>query len=240
MPQSPFRQFLSRLFGAGRSNPVAPRDPGRVPTPVIVPRAAPSPAPPSSDPEAMAEEARDIVRRAVRTGFDDREQLIGSAIEMLEDEYDPDAVRAIVPALVDEELAAHRKAELGWPAITDCDRLDAAFAALEDAGIVARQNFTCCGTCGSAEIWDEIGEARDSGRPVRGYGFYHMQDSESAAEGHGLYLNYGAVEEGEDAALAVGREIVVTLARSGLSPDWNGSWSTRIAVPLDWKRRRTD
>ncbi len=161
MPQSPFRQFLSRLFGAGRSNPVAPRDPGRVPAPVIVPRAAPSPAPPPSDPEAMAEEARDIVRRAVRTGFDDREQLIGSAIEMLEDEYDPDAVRAIVPALVDEELAAHRKAELGWPAITDCDRLDAAFAALEDAGIVARQNFTCCGTCGSAEIWDEIGEARD-------------------------------------------------------------------------------
>lgn len=239
MPQSPFQQFLSRLFGAGRSKPVSSWDPGRVPAPVILPRAAPS-VPQPADPAQMPEEARDIIRRAVRTGFDDREQLMQSAIEMLEDEYDSDAVRAIVPALVDEELAAHRAAELGWPAITDCDRLDAAFAALDDAGIVARHNFTCCGTCGSAEIWDEIGEAQDSGRPVRGYGFYHMQDSESAAEGHGLYLNYGAVEEGEEAALAVGHEIVATLARSGLKADWNGSWNRRIAVPLDWKRRRTD
>jgi hypothetical protein len=240
MPRSRFRQFLSRLFGGGRLNDMAPPDPARVPAPVIVPRAAPSAPPPPADPAQIAEEARDIIRRAVRTGFDDREQVQQSAIEMLEDEHDSEAVQAIVPALVDEEFAAHRRAQLGWPAITDCDRLDAAFAALDETGIIARQNFTCCGTCGSAEIRAEMGEARDAGRAVRGYGFYHMQDSESAAGGHGLYLNYGAFEEGEEAALAVGQEIVATLSRSGLSPDWDGSWSTRIAVPLDWKRRRTD
>ena len=30
---------------------------------------------------------------------------------------------------------------------------------LEAEGVIARQNFTCCGSCGAIEIWDEIEEA---------------------------------------------------------------------------------
>ena len=135
-------------------------------------------------------------------------------------------------------LAAHAKAEASWPQFTHCDRLDAAFAALERKGIVARQNFSCCGTCGSTEIWDEMDGARDAGMPVRGYAFYHMQDTERAVDGDGLYLNYGAVEDGEAAALAIGRAIVEGIEAHGLRTDWNGKWSQRIGVSLDWKRRR--
>jgi hypothetical protein len=64
-----------------------------------------------------------------------------------------------------------------------------------------------------------------------------MQDTESAANGYGLYLNYGAVEEGEEPALSVGNEIIDALQRHGLKTEWDGNWSNRIGVNLDWKRR---
>ena len=130
-------------------------------------------------------------------------------------------------------------AEREWTEATDCDRLDDAFAALEASGVIARQNFTCCGTCGSTEIWDEIGSAEAAGLPAHGYAFFHMQDTESAAEGYGLYLNYGACTEGEAAALAIGHEIVEQLEAHGLRTEWNGDWGTRIHVALDWKKRRS-
>ena len=81
-------------------------------------------------------------------------------------------------------------------------------------------------------------EVEATGRPVRGYAFYHMQDTESAAEGRGLYLAYGAADEGELAALGVAGEIVDTLRTQGLDVAWEGTWDKRIQVSLDWKRRR--
>jgi hypothetical protein len=65
---------------------------------------------------------------------------------------------------------------------------------------------------------------------VRGYTFYHMQGTEPAVEGCGVYFNYGAVEEGEESALRVANEIVDVLSRHGLN-------SNTIKVQLDWKRR---
>lgn len=63
-----------------------------------------------------------------------------------------------------------------------------AFAALADAQVIARASFTCCGTCGDAEIWDE----RDENGGSRGYVFYHSQDAEWLAESGETYLSYGA------------------------------------------------
>ena len=104
------------------------------------------------------------------------------------------------------------------PSPTDHDRLDDAFFTLDEAGIVARQDFTCCASCGHHEIWEEIGA-----EPARGYVFFHWQDTETAARGDGLYLAYGSTSEGDEASVAVGREIVaaqglitVEDARNGL------------------------
>ena len=72
---------------------------------------------------------------------------------------------------------------------------------------------------------------------VRGYTFYHMQGTESAVAGYGLYLYYGAVEEGEGPALRIANEIVDALQRHGLKTEWDGTWSNAIKVQLDWKRR---
>ena len=78
-----------------------------------------------------------------------------------------------------EELIKRRRAfatELGiTPEMQKNSNLNRAFAALEEEGIIARQNFTCCGTCASAEIWDEI----DDSREWKGYVYFHQQDTES-------------------------------------------------------------
>jgi hypothetical protein len=80
--------------------------------------------------------------------------------------------------------------------------------------------------------------ADEAGMTVRGYAFFHMQDTEAAVEGDGLYLSYGAVADGAGAAEAIGHAVVAALEAKGLDPVWDGEWSRRIFVPMDWRRRR--
>jgi hypothetical protein len=178
-----------------------------------------------------------FIRNKVAAAFDAPDKIIEAAVEVFADEADKANLEAFaateVRAAVDDQL----RSEMQWPETTDCDRLDAAFQDLESRGIVSRQDFSCCGNCGTAEIADEIQEFEKRGRAARGYAFYHMQDTEAAAEGHGLYLNYGAVDEGEKAALKIGHDIVAALEKQGLQPRWDGTWAKRIFTPLDWKRR---
>lgn len=181
-------------------------------------------------------DARDMLDSEVAAGFDPPEEIITSILECYEHEADPAALRPHLETHLHDALAAHRAAQASWPETTDCDRLDAAFAELESRGILARQNYWCCGTCGCAAIDEEMSEA---GAQARGYTFYHEQDTESAVEGHGLYLNYGAAdhEAGPQAAVEIGEEIRGTLEHHGLQVDWDGTVEKRIGVALDWKRR---
>ena len=183
---------------------------------------------------------RERVSNAVAEGFDTDEQIIDSAVECFCDGNDVDAsdVRRNAQRFLKQALANHLASQSDWPETTDCDKLDSAFKALEEAGIVCRQNFSCCGTCGSAEIVDEMKAAPDTGREIRGYCFYHMQDTESAVVGHGLYLNYGSTVRAERAWVDTGREIDNALKKAGLKTRWNGRLSDRLFVEINWKRRR--
>jgi hypothetical protein len=186
----------------------------------------------------LEEEIAGDMRRQIAGGYEDRDATIQCTIDIFEDEMERDEVALLAERLYPELIAEHAEAQKSWPETTDYDRLDAAFSALEGKGVIARQNFSCCGTCGSGEIWDEIEEARGAGKPAHGYAFFHMQDTESAVEGGGLYLNYGSEEEGEQGALKVAGEIVEELHSHGLKTDWDGTVGMRIGVPLDWNRRR--
>lgn len=173
----------------------------------------------------------------VRGAFLPRDQVWLAIDDICEDAEDPDALRAYASAELELLWNEQRAVEKTWSGSTDCDRLDKAFAELEDRGIICRQDFTCCGNCGVAEIGMELNEAEQRGTHVRGYAFYHQQDTESAIQGHGVYLNYGAEKEGEAAALAIAREIITSLKHHGLEPQWNGSIGQRIHVPMEWRRR---
>jgi hypothetical protein len=194
------------------------------------------PAPPFDE---VVEELSQYIDQKIAGGFATRDEVVGDAVAVVGyPHYEPAVLRPFAERCADAALAAHAAREAEWTMQTDCDRLDAAFAALEADGVISRQNFSCCGTCGSGEIWDEMEEAANAGRPSRGYAFYHMQDTDSAAGGGGLYLNYGSREDTNEAAVAIGHEIVAHLNRHGLQTDWDGRIERRICVPLDWKRRR--
>lgn len=184
---------------------------------------------------AMSTDLRDQIVSFVREGFLSAEDIAEYAVDIWIEDGDTTAWKAQAERYTAEALAHHQAEQATWGAVTDCDKLDAAFAELERTGIVSRQNFTCCGTCGSAEIGDEI---ETFGRGARGYAFYHEQDTERAALGGGLYLNYGSVKEGEKAALDVAKEIVAALQKQGLATTWDGTWGQRIHVALEWRKRR--
>lgn len=181
---------------------------------------------------------RQYVQRHVSAGFDPPSSICESAVEVFCDDAAEEVLRPIAERLTQENVRAHLREQADWPDVTDCDLLDDACEELNRLGIVSRQNFSCCSNCGVAEIGDEIQAEREAGLAVRGYAFYHMQDTESAADGYGLWLNYGAVEEGEAATVQVGQAIVEVMGRHGLATSWNGRSDTRIHVQLDWKRRR--
>ncbi len=193
--------------------------------------------------QEINETMRPYVWNRIVQGFHSRDDIADLSAEEFGNDYpdvDTEVVEQVAEQLTRTLIQFRRNEQASWPETTDCDRLDAAFEELTQKGIVARQNFSCCGNCGSAEIWGEIHDEQDDGIDVRGYAFYHMQDTDSAVEGYGLYLNYSAVEENEEAGLQIGREIVATLRRHLLSVEWNGNFNTRIHVGLDWKCRWVD
>lgn len=219
-----FGALWNRIFGGkGGAGPRAPAAPA-----VSVPARA-------VDPVAAL---RDHVRREVAGGYYDDDAILTNAHALFGDDLPADQLRHAASAALRAALADHRAAERDWHDATDCDRIDAAFAALEAQGIVARQNFTCCGTCGASEIWDEIEAAQADGVAVQGYAFFHMQDTDAAVDGHGLMLHYGACEGGEAASIAIGHRVVAALEAQGLVTCWDGALRQRIGVPMDWKRRR--
>ena len=177
-------------------------------------------------------------RNWVRGGYLSRAEIVSEIEAMAEDEgLSPDLFDA--DGLVDLEVRDLKAEQIRWPAVTDYDRLDAALEALEMKRIVARQDFTCCGNCGQAEIGAEIADFEEKGVRARGYVFFHQQDTESAVEGHGLYFNYGHALEYDkpEASRDIGRELVAALEGAGLRPKWDGDLGKRVFVGLDWKRR---
>jgi hypothetical protein len=187
--------------------------------------------------EALAQ-MRDFVARRVAEGFGDANTIAEWAVENIETDLQADELAEHAERLTEELIEEHRRRQEQWIGPTDCDRLDSAFAALEQQGIIARQNFSCCQNCGHHEIGAEIAAAERQGRTIHGYTFYHMQDTEGACEGGLLYLAYGG-RSGEAAeTVRVGRRIVRALEQAGLAVEWDGSSARRIGVPLEWRRRR--
>ncbi|BCJ40103.1 hypothetical protein GCM10010168_29610 [Actinoplanes ianthinogenes] len=126
--------------------------------------------------------------------------------------------------------------------------LTLAFDELNDLGVLAREDFTCCGTCAAAEIHDE----RDDSRHWRGYLWYHQQDTESLAESDNgsVYVGYGAYPPADlDAAAyeALSQEekqaryqsevehlmddvVFPVLQKHGIQVTWNRNLGTRILL----------
>lgn len=104
-------------------------------------------------------------------------------------------------------------------------RLNSAFAKLRKSGIVARKSFSCCRSCGSAELGQIVSE-----KDKVGYTFYSRQSKDDVKFGGGVYLNYATKNiDGEDIneklerARTLGNTIKKFLEAEGLDVDWNGN-----------------
>jgi hypothetical protein len=117
--------------------------------------------------------------------------------------------------------------------------LTAAFDELDELGVVARQNFSCCGTCASGEIWDE----RPEGRPSRGYVYFHSQDTDQLLESNDTYIGYGAfpdayISEADWNALdEKSRDAFYEKTVTGLMEDVVFPVFERHGIGVSWNRR---
>ncbi|MET8283301.1 hypothetical protein [Micromonospora sp. NPDC005174] len=171
----------------------------------------------------------------------------GDFLDYLDDDDDRHGATAEdLTSAYETALALRREQQRGWGAVRS--NLTRAFAELNEAGVLARENFSCCGTCASAEIHDE----RDDSRHWQGYLWFHQQDTESllASENGEVYLGYGAYPpvDFDEAAYSALPEVeqqaryqadlerlldevaFPVLRRHGMRVEWNRKQSQRVRV----------
>lgn len=175
---------------------------------------------------------REKIADWVWSGFYNRNDTRNMLFDILEGDVDANKMRAVI----DQEFAKKRVAEKSWPKVTDCDRLDRAFVALDADGVCAVQNAGYTMSDGFTEIAEAL-HARGR-KNYRGYCFYHGQDLERAIHGHGLTIAFGDLDDDEARTVAIGRVVCVALNAAGFATEWDGTAKNRIEIPrIDWKRR---
>ena len=112
-------------------------------------------------------------------------------------------------------------------------RLDNAFKQMRKSGLLARQNFSCCQTCGCYELAEK---AKKMEKKPKGYVFYHRQDGAQIrkeyerGETPSTYLAFGAY--GDFTKEQVADLVIACLTANGMTVEWKGDPGTRIKVIL--------
>ena len=184
-------------------------------------------------------EALDEIAIAVFGGTD-VSKVIEYILEMETDENEEEEVayfRNILEGHAATAREAHAQAAASWKGETDNDRLTRAFAEMDAAGIVARENLGQSLSNGENNIDDIVDGMIAASQTPRGSAFYHWQDMTRALVGEGLNIAFTGDRTGAEAARLVGHEIVAILGRNGLKPIWNGNPDHRIKVDMEWRRR---
>lgn len=102
--------------------------------------------------------------------------------------------------------------------------LNNAFKTFDKVEIIAKQDFTCCLTCGNSEI-NKYFEPNSAG-----YAFYSAQDYEDLRMNDNVYLAFSSWDGNEEKSKEVGFIIKKHLKNYGLNVDWNEDVRTRIMV----------
>lgn len=185
----------------------------------------------------LPQEKIDEIAALVVTGFYDDEEILEIFCEERYEpgELDPNAVAHVI-GLAFEAWEADKAT---WPEVTDCDRLDAVFDALNARGVIALQNAGCTQSDGYGDVC-EVFASHSNKASVQGYCFYHGQDLEHAVTVGGLYLAFGPIDPQREKSEGprIGQIVRDELEHAGLAVEWNGRFGTRLLIPnFDWKRR---
>lgn len=189
----------------------------------------------ADEPDLRAE-AEEMIRSLVWNGdYDAAEVCVIVAEEIFDDD---EGQEKWLGAAVRRAFAEKRKAEKTWPKVTDCDRLDRAFAALQKRGVVTDHDAGYTQSDGIDTVYELYREAGGPKSAFVGYCFYTWQDLESAVAGGGLMLAYGHFTDNETKGVEIGRLIREEFERAGFEVDWDENPRTRVHVPaFRWQRR---
>lgn len=186
----------------------------------------------SAESQSVNDYILNAIRQRVWSGFYNETEIHELIDELLEGDADEDLLRAAVAP----ELDRKAEAEKSWPAVTECDRLDQVFEALDAQGILCLQNAGYTRSDGHEDAQERLSQV-PAGR-YWGYLFYHGQDLEGAVDGEGLWLAFDHVNGEPPEILKVGLAVNEALLKAGFSTQWNETHDRRIhVIPLDWKRR---
>ncbi len=188
----------------------------------------------------------DFAREIAVEGYETDEELVrtvagGLAGGLLAPEL-LDRVGRLAAPLLDELQAP----EAGWPIPTDNDRLDRAFRALDQDGILTRQNwYGDDQAVADEEMRHQLQAARLAGRSLRGFAFFTGGELRRALAGEGLRITWGtalprnaARARLERSAWEIAQDIHRALWGQRLSPDWSRVIGDPITLPFTWRRRR--
>ena len=211
--------------------------------------------------DTSREELRENLRAAVlgelRLYRSERQGILDRCREIYIDDTCPESERdtfiQFAAAELDLAVTALKSEMAEWPSETDCDRLDRVESTLREQGILLWQVSPCCDSCTGAELPDRI-DVIDSRYPgfrdrVRGYAFFIDQSMpESLIESSRLwvYLAYGwfspnDTETSQELYMMHAHEIAcdvcACLRAEGFEVNWDGDFSKKIGVLLNWQRR---
>ncbi len=185
----------------------------------------------------LSEDVIDEITTLVRAGFYDRDHLVRIFCDEM---YTPGELSAKeVRAAIEIALAKLDEERKSWGDVTDCDRLENAFGALNGRGVIAIQNAGYTQSDGYDDFLEAYENCADKSA-VLGYCFYHGQDLERAVRGGGLLLAFGPVDpqEEESKGPEIGEIVREELERAGLGVEWDGTFAKRIGIPgFEWKKR---
>jgi hypothetical protein len=227
-------------------------------------RSTPTTGDESVEPAAQSSVADDDVRmlamQAVLPGFRVQDDAVEFVRETLELDDTDNRPATVVGEVWSQRLAEERS----WEGASDYHRLEAAFADLNNRGVAARMNFTCCNTCGTDEIDNErtpIEVAEGYPFQESAYTFFHQQDAERLGQDPSvLYLTYSSWLPAEDLDPAlveaarsgdidarntvvsrtdalIGAQVTEVLSTHGLLVRWDGDPTERIEVQIaNWRK----
>lgn len=117
-----------------------------------------------------------------------------------------------------------------------CHKVTAAFKAVRKEGLIARQNFKCCGSCAGYDLATQVEKMPEAKRQkVKGAVFYHRQDTQRMMEEECLFLNFGQIDSQEVGEVGlpteeVGKIVTRVFKEAGLNVEWDGDKYSRIKV----------
>ena len=113
--------------------------------------------------------------------------------------------------------------------------LGEAFDDLQEKGMIARENYTCCQSCGWRAIEQEARDLRAADQNCWGAAFYHGQDAEDIQDSERVHISFGTLK-GIGPNLFTREEAGEILAQAlqehGLHVEWDGSAKTRVLAHL--------